>query len=238
MPTRKLLLISSSRVHGTDFLEHCTDAIKTHFANSESVLFIPYALADHDKYESIVATAFEKIGLTIKSIHHAADPIAAINNAGGIFIGGGNSFRLLKTLCEKKLVQPIREAVASNTPYMGSSAGTNMACPTIRTTNDMPIVEPPTFDSLNLIPFQINPHFIDADPNSKHKGETREQRLAEFHEENSTAVVGLREGSWLEIDGNACKLAGSTGMMLFEAGNKPQEIGPGADLTELMNQSA
>ena len=235
MSTRKLLLISSSRVHGTGFLEHCANAIQSHFADSESVLFIPYALADHDKYESIVAEAFNSFGIPIKSIHHAADPVAAISEASGIFIGGGNSFRLLKTLYDKDLIAPIRNTVARGTPYMGSSAGTNMSCPTIRTTNDMPIVEPPSFKALNLVPFQINPHFLDADPTSTHKGETRAQRLAEFHEENEMPVVALREGSWLEIENDQCHLAGKTGMVLFEANKESRERKGGTDLSFLMN---
>ncbi|MCL4142972.1 UNVERIFIED_CONTAM: hypothetical protein GTU68_003870, partial [Idotea baltica] len=147
--------------------------------------------------------------------------------AKGIFVGGGNSFRLLKTLYDQKLLTPIKAAVQGNIPYMGSSAGTNMACPTIRTSNDMPIVQPPSFDALGFIPFQINPHFIDADPNSTHKGETREQRLAEFHEENSTPVAGLREGSWLEVSGAKIKLCGVTGMKLFRPGLPPEEHSAG-----------
>ena len=234
MPTRNLLLISSSRVHGTGFLEHCSEAVREHFSGVVPVLFIPYALADHNKYESVVSEAFEKNGLQLSSIHHAEDPIAAINKAHGIFIGGGNSFRLLKTLYELNLLAPIRQAVQRGVPYMGSSAGTNMSCPTIRTTNDMPIVEPPSFNALNLVPFQINPHFLDADPNSTHKGETREQRLNEFHEENSAPVVALREGSWLEIHDDTCQLCGKTGMVLFLPGQRPENIEGPKDLSNLL----
>ena len=234
MPTRKLLLISSSRVHGTEFLEHCAEAINAHFSGVSPVLFIPYALADHEKYESIVAKAFKDNGLLLESIHHADDPVTAVNKAQGIFIGGGNSFRLLKTLYEFKLVDAIQSSVANGVPYMGSSAGTNMSCPTIRTTNDMPIVEPPSFNALNLIPFQINPHFLDADPKSTHKGETREQRLNEFHEENDVPVVALREGSWLEINDNQCRLCGKTGMVLFQPGQTPQQIDGPKDISHLL----
>lgn len=224
MTERKLLLVSSSRVHGTGFLEHCEAAIKTHFEASQPVLFIPYALADHDKYEALVAEAFESFGVKLQSIHHFSDPVAAVKEAVGVFIGGGNSFRLLKTLYDLKLVPELQQAVSRGVPYMGSSAGTNMACPTIRTTNDMPIVEPPSLEALNLVPFQINPHYLDADPNSTHKGETRAQRLAEFHEENAVSVVALREGSWLEIDKKDCVLRGKTGMVLFEQGKEPVEF--------------
>jgi dipeptidase E len=225
---RKLLLVSSSRVHGTGFLEHCRDAIAAHFSSVDEILFIPYALQDHDRYESIVADAMKLAGQSLKSIHHFANPIQAVEQAQGIFIGGGNSFRLLKSLYDLQLIEPIRAAVLKRgAAYMGSSAGTNMACPTIRTSNDMPIVQPPSFDALDFIPFQINPHFIDADPQSKHKGETREQRLAEFHEENSLTVAGLREGSWFEIRDDECLLCGKTGMKLFRPGETPEEINAG-----------
>ena len=220
-----LLLISSSRVHGKTYLEHCRSAIANHFSGAQNIVFVPYALKDHDSYESTVASAFEEIGLTIRSIHHAADPVAAITEADGVFIGGGNSFRLLKTLYDRQLLSPIKQAVQDGSlAYMGSSAGTNMACPTMRTSNDMPIVQPPSFDALGLIPFQINPHYLDADPNSTHKGETREQRLAEFHEENSLPVAGLREGSWLKIKTDSCELCGETGMKLFRSGEPAEEF--------------
>ena len=225
---RNLLLVSSSRVHGSGFLEHCQAAIKEHFGSVSSVLFIPYALADHDSYASTVASALEPMGISIQSIHTFDSPVEAVNQAEAIFIGGGNSFRLLKTLYDQNLIDPIRTAVqGSGARYMGSSAGTNMACPTIRTSNDMPIVEPPSFNALGFIPFQINPHFLDADPNSTHKGETREQRLAEYLEENEVPVAGLREGSWLRVNGDECLLEGTTGMKLFRRGEQPEEIGAG-----------
>jgi dipeptidase E len=227
---KQLLLISSSRVHGSEFLEHVREAISSHLQSATRLLFVPYALTDHENYLSTVATALEPLGISVEGIHRSADPVAAIKTAEAIFIGGGNSFRLLKTLYDLQLLQPIREAVQGGIPYMGSSAGTNMACPTIRTTNDMPIVEPPSFEALNLIPFQINPHFIDADPNSTHKGETREQRLREYLEDNSVPVVGLREGSWLHVTGEKCVLRGTTGAVLFAPGKTPVEIIPDADL--------
>lgn len=231
---RKLLLVSSSRVHGFGFLEHCETAIREHFADRPNLVFVPYALADHDGYEDLVQKRFQELGLTIKSLHHSSDPVETVNSADGIFIGGGNSFRLLKTLYDLQLIAPIQNLVSQGKPYMGSSAGTNMSCPTIRTTNDMPIVEPPGFSALNLVPFQINPHFLDADPNSTHKGETREQRLAEYLEENTTPVVAIREGSWLTVDENKCTLNGATGMMLFEQGKPPQPFESGADLSFLL----
>ncbi|MCH2180515.1 MAG: dipeptidase PepE, partial [Mariniblastus sp.] len=163
----RLLLLSSSRVHPTGFLEHCRDRIAEHFSGCQELTFIPYALADHEKYESVVQEALEPLGIQVRSIHHAADPILAIESAQAIFTGGGNTFRLLKTLYDQQLIDPLRTRVQqAHIPYMGSSAGTNLAGPTIRTTNDMPIVEPPSFQALHLVPFQINPHYLDANPNS------------------------------------------------------------------------
>ena len=231
---RNLLLISSSRVHGTEFLEHCRDAIAEHLAGCQSLLFGPYALQDHRKYADLVASALAPIGIEVNSIHNATDVRASVQQAEAIFIGGGNTFRLLKTIYDLQLREPLREAVqGSGKPYMGSSAGTNMACPTIRTSNDMPIVEPPSFEALDFIPFQINPHFIDADPNSTHKGETREQRIAEFHEENTTPVLGLREGSWLKVQNDQCTLHGKTGAKLFLPNTNPAELQSG-DLSHLI----
>ncbi len=198
---KQLLLISSSRVHGSGYFEHALSAIGEHLGSVGKLTFVPYALANHDQYEQTVTAALAGFDLRVESLHRATDPVAAIAAAEAIFVGGGNSFRLLKTLYDRNLVETIVDAVLGGIPYMGSSAGTNMACPTIKTTNDMPIVQPPSFNALGLIPFQINPHFLDADPNSTHKGETREQRLAEYLEENSTPVLGLREGSWLQVSG-------------------------------------
>lgn len=232
---RNLLLVSSSRVHGTGILEHCQEAIADHFQGVKTVLFIPYALADCDKYAHVIGQALKPIGLSVESIHNSENPTQSVDQAEAIFIGGGNTFRLLTKLYSQFLIEPIREAVQSRgVPYMGSSAGTNMACPTIRTSNDMPIVQPPTFEALNLIPFQINPHFIDADPNSTHKGETREQRLAEYLEDNTVPVAGLREGSWLKVGDESCELCGTTGMKFFQRGAEPKEIAAG-DVSYLLN---
>ena len=231
---KNLLLLSSSRVHGKTYFEHCRSAIADHFSSARNIVFVPYAMKGHDGYETLVKLSLKEAGIDIKSIHHAANPAAAIAEADGIFVGGGNSFRLLKTLYEMQLLDPIKQAVQGGSlAYMGSSAGTNMACPTIRTTNDMPIVKPPSFDALGLVPFQINPHYIDADPNSTHQGETREMRLFEFHQENSAPVVGLREGSWLKINGDSCELCGETGMKLFRRDEMAEECKAG-DISFLM----
>lgn len=225
---RNLLLVSSSRVHGSGMLEHCRDAIAAHFEGVKRVLFVPYALADREQYTHIVSRALNPIGLAVDSIHLSENPVQSVQEAEAIFIGGGNTFRLITTMYSKFLLDPICDAVQERgVPYMGSSAGTNMACPTIRTSNDMPIVQPPSFNALNLIPFQINPHFQDADPNSTHKGETREQRLAEYLEENSVPVLGMREGSWLKVVDDQADLHGSTGAKLFRQKAEPEEVSSG-----------
>ena len=209
--------------------------MKQFFGDVRSLLFVPYALADYDGYEKLVREAFAPVGIEVHSIHRESQPIGAVGVADGIFVGGGNTFRLLKALYRQELLDPIRSRVRSReTAYMGSSAGTNLACPTIRTTNDMPIVEPPSLNALGLIPFQINPHFLDPDPSSTHQGETREQRLNEYLEENTMPVLGLREGCWLDVDGAACTLRGARSARLFMRGAEPREIEPDGDLSELL----
>ena len=160
---------------------------------------------------------------TLTSIHRSADPQKAIANAEAVFIGGGNTFRLLNQLYKNRLINVVRKKVKNGMRYIGTSAGANIACPTIKTTNDMPIVQPPSFNALDLIPFQINPHYLDPDLRSKHKGETREQRIKEFHEENDSSVIGLRAGSWLRVENKTIQLKGSTGAKIFQKGKKPVE---------------
>lgn len=229
---RKLLLVSSSTVHGTGYLDHCEAEIRALFAGRERVLFVPYALHDRDAYAVTVRGRFEKIGLQVDSIHDTTDPLAAIERAEGYFVGGGNTFRLLKTLQDLELIDPLRRKVTDGVPYMGSSAGTNITGPTIRTTNDMPIVFPRSFEALALVGFQINPHYIDADPGSTHMGETREQRLAEFHEENETPVVGIREGAMLQVAGGAITVMGGPGGRLFRRGESPVDLAEGTRIDE------
>jgi dipeptidase E len=175
------------------------------------------------------------MGYELNSIHLSNDPVRAIAEHDAIFIGGGNTFRLLKTLYEQNLLDQIRERVRAGMPYIGSSAGSNVAAPTIKTTNDMPIVQPPSFAALNLVSFQINPHYLDADPSSTHKGETREERIIQFLEENATPVVGLREGAMLRIENGHTLLKGSTGARIFRRGLEPIETLPGAYLDELLS---
>ena len=235
---RRLLLVSTSTTFGTGYLKHCEPQILNLFrgAGVENVLFVPYALFDRDSYAEKARARFQEMGLSLESIDRSSSPEAAVGKAGGLFIGGGNTFRLLSALYDLELIEPIRERVLDGMPYMGTSAGSNVACPTIRTTNDMPIVYPPSFDALSLVPFQINPHYLDTDPDSSHMGENRDTRLEEFHEENSTPVVALREGAMLEIEGSATTLLGQTGGKLFLPGKEPLECAPGTDLSDLMSE--
>jgi len=188
-----LLLISSSNVHGYGYLDHAEPEIRSVLGGRRRVAFVPFALKDHAGYTARVAERLDRMGVDAFQVGNADD----LRQAEAIFIGGGNTFRLLKALYDRDLLQIIRERVRAGVPYIGSSAGTNVAAPTIKTTNDMPIVEPPSFDALGLVPFQINPHYLDPDPGSTHKGESREERIREFLEENDTPVVGLREGTML-----------------------------------------
>lgn len=225
-----ILLISNSTLYGSGYLDHAEDEIRSFLGDVKRVLFVPYALFDRDTYASTAQKRFQKMGYDLSSIHTAASPAQAVKDTDAIFIGGGNTFRLLKTLYDFDLLGPIRERVAGGMPYIGSSAGSNVAAPTIRTTNDMPIVQPPSFDALGLVSFQINPHYLDPDPNSKHMGETREERIRQFLEENDTPVVGLREGAMLRIENGETILRGSTGARIFQKGLEPIEILPGAQL--------
>jgi dipeptidase E len=231
--TRRVLLISNSMLHGSGYLDHAESEIRDFLGNAKKVLFVPYALFDRDKYAATAQARFQKIGYELNSIHAAADPSAAVNETDAIFIGGGNTFRLLKTLYDVEVIEPIRKKVLSGMPYIGSSAGSNIAAPTIKTTNDMPIVQPPSFNALNLVSFQINPHYLDPDPSSKHMGETREERIVQFLEENDTPVVGLREGAMLRIENGKTILRGSSGARIFRKGVEPVEISPGTRLDEL-----
>jgi dipeptidase E len=217
----RLLLISSSNVHGYGFLDHPEPEIRRFLAGRKRVAFVPFAAHDHDAYTTKVRERFGRMDFEIVKFDAEAD---------AIFVGGGNTFRLLKTLYDRKLLTVIRDRVRGGLPYIGSSAGSVITAPTIRTTNDMPIVECPSLDSLGLIPFQINGHYLDADPDSTHKGETREERIREFHEENTTPVVGLREGTMLWVEDGSSKLLGLKPARIFRRGKEPIEVDPGAVL--------
>jgi len=228
--TRRLLLISNSTLHGSGYLDHAEAEIRSFLGDAKRLLFMPYALFDRDAYAATAQKRFERMGYALTSIHTAANAAQAVKDTDAIFIGGGNTFRLLKALYDFDLLGPIRARVAEGMPYIGSSAGSNVAAPTIKTTNDMPIVQPPSFDALGLVSFQLNPHYLDPDQNSKHMGETREERIRQFLEENDTPVVGLREGAMLRIENGETTLRGSTGARIFRKGVEPVEILAGARL--------
>jgi dipeptidase E len=219
----RLLLISSSLVHGYGYLDHAEPTIKRFLAGKRTVAFVPFAAFDHEAYTVKVRDRFKALGFDIVAV-------GQLDRAEAIFVGGGNTFRLLKKLYDHKLLDVIRQRARAGLPYIGSSAGSVITAPTIRTTNDMPIVECPSLQSLGLIPFQLNCHYLDPDPNSIHKGETREERLREFHEENSTAVVGLREGTMLWVEDGSTKLLGEKTARIFRPGQEPIEVGPGTHL--------
>ena len=231
---RTILLISNSTLHGSGFLDHAESEIRDFLGQLRRVLFVPFALNDQDGYVARVRDRLGLMGYDVESIHQASDKQKAVTDAESIFIGGGNTFRLLKSLYEFDVIDLIRKRVDEGMLYMGSSAGSNVAGPTIRTTNDMPIVEPPSFDALGLVSFQINPHYLDPDPNSKHMGETREERILQFLEENETTVVGLREGAMLRIENGTTTLKGSTGARIFRRGHEPVEVKPVAVIDELI----
>ncbi|CAG5865342.1 unnamed protein product [Menidia menidia] len=219
---RRLLLVSNSTLHGGGYLEHCQQHISSFFGkNVKRVLFVPYALHDRDAYTKTARDKFKALGYEVDGIHEAADPVDAVRRAEAVFIALGD-------VTPAPLFQ-------DGVPYMGSSAGTNVATASISTTNDMPIVYPPSFAAIGLVPFNINPHYLDPDPNSRHMGETRELRITQYHEEPETpSVLGLREGSMLLVEGNKATLLGTTNARLFIRGKKAVEYEPGSDLSFLL----
>lgn len=233
----KLLLLSNSTNSGEAYLGWPRQYIQDFFNKHQvsEVLFIPYAgvnlsnedvKTSYDIYETKVSSVFSELGIKINSIHKAKDPIKAVENAKAIAVGGGNTFHLVHELHTLKLIEPIRERVRQGMPFAGWSAGSNVACPTMKTTNDMPIIDPPSFNCLNLIPFQINPHYLDKNPEG-HGGETRQQRLEEFMFINRDIyVVGLREGTLLEVEENKIELKGDKPLVVFKHGQEPQNFAP------------
>ncbi|XP_046999142.1 alpha-aspartyl dipeptidase [Schistocerca americana] len=236
--TKNLLLLSTSTVHGTEYLQYASEHIKTFLSkwNVSNILFIPYALKDYDAYTNKARKALETFGFKVKGIHEMDNPVSAVAKAEAVFIGGGNTFQLLKSLYDNKIVEPIQQRVLKDgMPYIGSSAGTNVATVSICTTNDMPIVYPPTFQALSLVPFNINPHYLDPDPSSKHMGETREERIRQYHEiSGMPPVLGMREGCILHVEGNKAVLKGLCGAKLFSPAKQPKELDVGADVSFLL----
>jgi dipeptidase E len=230
----RLLLASNGANYGEGYLNHLIEPMLERLGSIRRVLFVPFALYDHQAYTMKARTRLAEAGIEVEGLTADGRGLAQVERAEAVFVGGGNAFRLLHGLQRTGVLEPLRERVLGGMPYMGASAGTNVAAPTIMTTNDMPIVQPRSFAALNLVPFQINPHYLDPIPNLPHMGETREQRLIEFLEENDRVVVGLREGSWLRVDGPSLRLEGRTGARIFARGHAPEEVPPGAVLDHLM----
>jgi dipeptidase E len=231
----ELLLLSNSTAPGMGFLEHAIPAIRAVLGDRGSLLFVPFASSAPDAYTSVMSQALAQAGIEVTGLHQASDLTAAVAEAQAVFVGGGNSFRLLRALTTLGVLEPLRQAVEAGVPYLAASAGANLACPTIRTTNDMPIVEPGSLAALGLIPFQLNPHYLDPDPRSAHQSETRTKRIEEFLEENDVPVLGLREGAWLRVSGARAHLSGRNTGRLFRRHTDPIDIPIGADLSDLLN---
>lgn len=230
---KRLLLLSNSVSPGMGFLEHAQLPIKDFLGESiDRVLFIPYAVVTvpHDEVERRLSERLSTLGYSVESIHKSGDPVAAVANAQAIAVSGGNTFHLLAEMYRHKLVGPVRERVLGGIPYIGWSAGSNLACPTLKTTNDMPIAEPESFDGLGLVPFQINPHYTEAQLEG-HGGESRDQRIEECITVNRDVnVVGLREGSMLRVEGEEVTLLGGKSMRVFRHGMAARDCSAGDDL--------
>jgi dipeptidase E len=233
----RLLLISNSTNAGEAYLDYPKYNIRDFLGSSSlECLFIPYAgvTISFDDYEARVKERFAEVGHRITSVHHASDPIAAVQSAEAIVVGGGNTFQLIKMIQEFGLIDPVREKVLGGTPFVGWSAGSNVCCPTIRTTNDMPILEPESFNAFNLIPFQINPHYTDLNPPG-HGGETREDRIMEYLAANpGDTVLGLREGCMFTVEGKKMKLTGERPVRLFRFNQTPIELDQRHDFSEFL----
>ena len=233
---KKIIIASTSTLHGGDYLEYLLPTLKNHFKDCGTLLFIPYARPggiSHDNYTQRAAQTFATIGITVKGIHEFDNPVEAVQQAEAIFTGGGNTFLLVTQLYKNNVLEAIKEVVNKGTPYLGSSAGSNICGLTMETTNDMPIIYPPSFKTFGFIPFNINPHYLDPVPGSTHMGETRETRIREFHQFNAQPVLGLREGSWLEVKGDVIMLKGDLQARLFRQGHEPEEINTETDLSWL-----
>jgi dipeptidase E len=224
--------LSNSTTYGRGYLDHAEAEIRSILAGVQRVLFVPFALFDRKGYADQARQRLEKMGLGLDSVEDASDPREAVRTAQAIFVGGGNTFRLLDSLHRHQLLEAIRDRVFNGAPYVGSSAGSIVAGPTLQTTKDMPILEPPSFRALGLTAFQISPHYLDPDPSSTHMGETQEERIRQFHEEHATPVVGLREGAMLRVEKGSVLLKGGTGARIFRRGRDPVEAIPGQRIDE------
>lgn len=236
LSARQLIVASTSTVYGGEYLDYLLDEMRELFKNTDEIVFIPFARPggiSHDAYTEKAAEAFAKIGKKVVGLHTFKNPVEALKNAKGAFTGGGNTFVLVSSLYRLELMQPLREAIFNGMPYLGTSAGSNICGISMQTTNDMPIVYPPSFKTLGVIPFNLNPHYLDPNPASKHMGETRETRIAEFHTQNTIPVVGLREGSWLSVSGDEITLKGNLEARVFEQNKTPYEVESGISFSNL-----
>jgi dipeptidase E len=238
------VLLGSGGYRTPERIAFIASQMRAFFGEVDRVLFVPYALADHDGYVEMIRTRGLDAGYRMVGIHTLSDPVQEVLEAPALFVGGGNTFRLLAELYRSELLEPIRQRVRAGTPYLGISAGSNVACPTIKTTNDMPIVEPPSLDALGLVGFQVNPHYFTGQTHVKqgdsyleHFGETRDERLAEFHQMNETPVVGLWEGGTLWIEGGRIRLDGAPAR-IFRKGLPAVDVEPGTRLEGLLEQAA
>jgi dipeptidase E len=233
---KSIIIASTSTLHEGSYLEYLLPTLQSHFKNCKSIVFIPFARPSgitHDEYTSKVAQAFSSININVKGIHEFDNAEKAIKEAEGIFTGGGNTFLLVTQLYQQNIMQTLAQTVKNGTPYLGTSAGSNICGLSMQTSNDMPIIYPPSFQTLGLIPFNLNPHYLDPDLSSKHMGETRETRIKEFHAFNTIPVLGLREGSWLEVKGDQITLKGNLSARLFLQNQSPEELATESDLSYL-----
>ncbi|MCX7550786.1 dipeptidase PepE [Xanthomarina sp. F2636L] len=233
---KNLIIASTSTLHASGYLDYLLDDLAVFFKDVKTIVFIPYARPggiSHKDYTEKAQEAFKKINKKVKGIHEFEDPMEAIHQAEAIFTGGGNTFVLLNQLYKNQLIKPLQKVIQKGTPYLGTSAGSNICGLTINTTNDMPIIYPSSFKALGLVPFNINPHYLDPIPNNKHMGETRETRIKEFHKFNTQPVVGLREGSWLRVKGNSIVLKGTLTARIFEYNKNPFEAETETELNTL-----
>lgn len=233
---KNAILASTSTLHGQNYLEYLLPEVFALFRNCKEIIFIPFARPGgitHSDYTVNVQKAIDSLPIKVKGLHEFDDPVKTIRESEGIFTGGGNTFLLVEKLYRTKVMEVLKKQIRSGTPYLGTSAGTNIAGLTMQTTNDMPIIYPPCFQTLGVVPFNINPHYLDPDINSTHKGETRETRIKEFHTLNTQPVVGLREGSWLELSAGEIVLKGTLSARIFQADKVPYEMATGSRLTDL-----
>jgi dipeptidase E len=233
---KKIIIASTSTLHNGDYLDYLLSEIKLLFENCTEIIFIPYARPSgisHEDYTQKAAQVFGKISIAVRGLHEFENPIEALESAQGIFTGGGNTFLLVSQLYENNMIAILEKVVNTGTPYLGTSAGSNICGLTMSTTNDMPIVYPPSFITLGWVPFNINPHYLDPIEGSTHMGETRETRIREFHHLNSEPVIGLREGSWLTVNGNSIVLKGPLTARVFKRNEPPFEIAPESEMNNL-----